>query len=113
MATRLEIGLWDLWDLWKLCDLCTPCDPCKPLRLVLTPLRFLDGQSLGGSQAPTEMTPFMGIESFFLPAELDNQLGELGNPGFGTGNGASGNGGNFGGAMQDGHGALGQGDVWW
>jgi hypothetical protein len=108
MATRLEIGLWDLWDLWKLCDLCTPCDPCKPLRLVLTPLRFLDGQSLGGSQAPTEMTPFMGIESFFLPAELDNQLGELGNPGFGTGNG-----GNFGGAMQDGHGALGQGDVWW
>ena len=37
--------------------------------------RFLDGQSLGGSAAPTEMTPFVGIEHFFLPPEVDNRLG--------------------------------------
>ena len=50
--------------------------PGKQTYLQLTRLpRFLDGQSLGGSIAPTEMTPFVGIESFFLPAEVDNRLG--------------------------------------
>lgn len=35
---------------------------------------FLDGQSLGASQAPTEMTNFVGIENFFLPVDLDSRL---------------------------------------
>lgn len=35
---------------------------------------FLDGHSLGGSQAPTDMTAFVGLEQFFLPASVDNRL---------------------------------------
>lgn len=40
-----------------------------------TNVSFLDGQSLGASAAPNEMTPFVGIESFFLPADIDSRLG--------------------------------------
>lgn len=36
--------------------------------------RFLDGQSLGASHGPSEMTNFVGIENFFLPIELDTRL---------------------------------------
>lgn len=45
------------------------------------------------------MTPFVGIESFFLPAEVDNRLG-------GGGMGSSS------GQMATEHNPLG-GDVWW
>lgn len=62
--------------------------------------RFLDGQSLGASQGATEMTPFVGIESFFLPAEVDFRLG---------GPAASGETGGQGGGSEN---PLG-GDVWW
>lgn len=37
--------------------------------------RFLDGHSLGGQQAGSEMTPFVGMEQFFLPAMVDTRLG--------------------------------------
>jgi len=40
-----------------------------------TEVRFLDGQSLGASATTNEMTPFVGIESFFLPADVDSRLG--------------------------------------
>lgn len=62
--------------------------------------RFLDGQSLGASQAPTEMTPFVGMESFFLPAEIDFRLGGQMSSGDNSGHG----GGN--------ENPMG-GDVWW
>lgn len=69
---------------------------------LLTP-RFLDGQSLGGSMGGTEMTPFVGIESFFLPAEVDYRLGG-GPSGSGEGGGQGGGNGN--------ENPLGN-DVWW
>ena len=50
--------------------------------------RFLDGQSLGGSMGGTEMTPFVGIESFFLPAEVDYRLGGPGASGDNNGQGS-------------------------
>ena len=39
-------------------------------------ISFLDGQSLGASHAPSEMTNFVGIENFFLPIDLDSRLTE-------------------------------------
>ena len=62
--------------------------------------RFLDGQSLGGLIAPTEMTPYVGIEHFFLPAEVDHRLGGPSDGGFHGGHGGPE------------HDPLG-GDVWW
>lgn len=37
-------------------------------------LRFLDGQSLGAVANGSETAPYVGIENFFLPAEIDNML---------------------------------------
>ena len=36
-------------------------------------LRFLDGQSLGAAAAPLDL-PYVGLEDFFLPADVDNRL---------------------------------------
>ncbi|ADV20422.1 Hypothetical protein CGB_B4500C [Cryptococcus gattii WM276] len=35
---------------------------------------FLDGQSLGGSAAPTDTAPYVGLEQFFIPQDVDNRL---------------------------------------
>jgi hypothetical protein len=40
--------------------------------------RFLDDHSLGTSFAPTDHVPFVGLEDYFLPAELDDLLATLG-----------------------------------
>jgi hypothetical protein len=40
---------------------------------------FLDGHSLGGIQAAGDPSAFLGLEQFFLPAEVDNRLAG-GNP---------------------------------
>lgn len=77
--------------------------PSLKLARRLTVRRFLDGQSLGGGHAPTEMTPFMGMEQFFLPMEIDNMLGGISN------NPGDGNGQNEGGSDQPGYGE----NVWW
>lgn len=37
-------------------------------------LRFLDGQSLGGSAAPTDTAPYVGLEQFFMPQDVDSRL---------------------------------------
>ncbi|WWC69418.1 uncharacterized protein I206_103357 [Kwoniella pini CBS 10737] len=42
---------------------------------------FLDGQSLGASANHLDMAPYVGLEQFFLPLEVDNRLA---NPGNGT-----------------------------
>lgn len=36
--------------------------------------RFLDGQSLGGSAAPTDTAPYVGLEQFFMPQDVDSRL---------------------------------------
>ncbi|WVN85319.1 uncharacterized protein L203_100464 [Cryptococcus depauperatus CBS 7841] len=35
---------------------------------------FLDGQSLGASAGPTDTAPYVGLEQFFLPQDVDNRL---------------------------------------
>ncbi|OWZ63172.1 hypothetical protein AYX14_03309 [Cryptococcus neoformans] len=35
---------------------------------------FLDGQSLGGSAAPTDTAPYVGLEQFFMPQDVDSRL---------------------------------------
>ncbi|ODO03333.1 hypothetical protein L198_02178 [Cryptococcus wingfieldii CBS 7118] len=35
---------------------------------------FLDGQSLGGSAGPTDTAPYVGLEQFFMPQDVDNRL---------------------------------------
>ncbi|KAK8869752.1 hypothetical protein IAR55_000320 [Kwoniella newhampshirensis] len=68
---------------------------------------FLDGQSLGSSAAPTEMTPYVGLEQFFLPQEVDNRLvGPLG------GDGSQGLDGTDGNDLIGGSGNV-LPDVWW
>ncbi|WWC89988.1 uncharacterized protein L201_004918 [Kwoniella dendrophila CBS 6074] len=42
---------------------------------------FLDGQSLGASANQLDMMPYVGLEQFFLPQDVDNRLA---NPGGGT-----------------------------
>ncbi|KAL1406859.1 hypothetical protein Q8F55_006268 [Vanrija albida] len=41
---------------------------------------FLDGHSLGGSLAATDAAPFVGLENFFLPADVDHRLAGGTNP---------------------------------
>lgn len=43
-------------------------------RCIADHYRFLDGQSLGATPGASEMTPFVGIESFFLPQDVDSRL---------------------------------------
>ncbi|WVQ78323.1 hypothetical protein IAT38_000408 [Cryptococcus sp. DSM 104549] len=59
---------------------------------------FLDGQSLGASAGPTDTAPYVGLEQFFLPQEVDNRL-------VGPGMGGSGQ-------EHQGEGSM-PGDVWW
>ncbi|WWC61081.1 uncharacterized protein I303_103659 [Kwoniella dejecticola CBS 10117] len=40
---------------------------------------FLDGQSLGSSANQLDMAPYVGLEQFFLPQEVDNRLANPGN----------------------------------
>ncbi|OCF71780.1 hypothetical protein I204_07843 [Kwoniella mangroviensis CBS 8886] len=40
---------------------------------------FLDGQSLGSSANQLDMAPYVGLEQFFLPQEVDNRLTGPGN----------------------------------
>lgn len=35
---------------------------------------FLDGHSLGSTQSATDPSSFLGLENFFLPADVDNRL---------------------------------------
>ncbi|WVQ71655.1 hypothetical protein IAR50_001195 [Cryptococcus sp. DSM 104548] len=39
---------------------------------------FLDGQSLGASAGPTDTAPYVGLEQFFMPQDVDNRLVEPG-----------------------------------
>ncbi|WRT67181.1 uncharacterized protein IL334_004147 [Kwoniella shivajii] len=45
---------------------------------------FLDGQSLGSSANQTDMAPYVGLEQFFLPQDVDNRLTGPGNNGNGA-----------------------------
>lgn len=55
-----------------LCELCLSLPHmCIPTNIYL---RFLDGQSLGGSAAPTDTAPYVGLEQFFIPQDVDNRL---------------------------------------
>jgi hypothetical protein len=80
---------------------------------------FLDGQSLGASQALTEMTNFVGIESFLLPAGLDDRLEGIAGAGYGAGNGENGAARGAGGTSEAGEAGQGgdvglpPGEVWW
>ncbi|WWD15975.1 hypothetical protein CI109_100399 [Kwoniella shandongensis] len=77
---------------------------------------FLDGQSLGSLAAPTEMTPYVGLEQFFLPQEVDNQLaGPLGSGSNGQNGGGEGGTGAGGGGEGEGNGNGNHTlpDVWW
>ncbi|WVF72211.1 hypothetical protein IAT40_007023 [Kwoniella sp. CBS 6097] len=87
---------------------------------------FLDGQSLGSSANTMDMAPYVGLEQFFLPQDIDNRLTLTGPNGNGfshttpggsssaSGGGGGGlNGAGGGGSGQDGYG-LGDGHgSWW
>ncbi|WVQ98787.1 hypothetical protein IAU59_005918 [Kwoniella sp. CBS 9459] len=53
---------------------------------------FLDGQSLGSSANTMDMAPYVGLEQFFLPQDIDNRLTLTGPNGFGPGGGGGGDG---------------------
>ncbi|OCF36645.1 hypothetical protein I316_01898 [Kwoniella heveanensis BCC8398] len=54
---------------------------------------FLDGQSLGSSVNTMDMAPYVGLEQFFLPQDIDNRLTLTGPNGFGGAAGPGGGGG--------------------
>jgi hypothetical protein len=48
---------------------------CK--RFPLMSNSFLDDHSLGTTLATTDAVPFVGIEDYFMPAELDDLIASL------------------------------------